>query len=123
MDLGLFAASATKFLEGGWLRVTIAAVLVLVFTTWRRGRTILTARLRADATPMDVCLRDLGRVRRVPATAVYLTSSREGVPPALLHNLKYNLILHARVLLVTVETALTPGSRTQSAARPRRWRA
>jgi K+ transporter len=29
LDLGLFAASATKFLDGGWLPVTIAAILAL----------------------------------------------------------------------------------------------
>lgn len=102
LDLGLFAASATKFLDGGWLPMTIAVILVLVFTTWQRGRAILTARLRAEAAPLDVFLRSLSKVQRVPATAVYLTSSRDGVPPALLHNLKYNLVLHRRVLFATV---------------------
>lgn len=37
-----------------------------------------------------------------------MTSTRDGIPPALLHNLKYNLILHERVILLTVETMLTP---------------
>ncbi|WP_375410898.1 potassium transporter Kup [uncultured Methylobacterium sp.] len=108
LDLGLFAASATKFLDGGWLPVTIGATLVLLFATWRRGRSLLTARLTADAAPMDVFLRSVSKAHRVPATAIYLSSSREGVPPALLHNLKYNLVLHERVIIVTVETSLTP---------------
>ena len=37
-----------------------------------------------------------------------MTSSRDGVPAALLHNLKHNQILHDRVVLVTVLTADTP---------------
>jgi K+ transporter len=37
-----------------------------------------------------------------------MTSSKEGVPVALLHNLKHNQVLHERVVLVTVETANTP---------------
>ena len=115
LDLGLFAASATKFLDGGWLPVTIAAILVLLFTTWRRGRSLLAERLAADAMSVDLLLKSTADVQRIPATAVYLTSNRAGVPPALLHNMKANHVLHARILLVTVETALTP--RVESEAR------
>lgn len=107
-DLGLFAASATKFVDGGWLPVTIALALVLVFDTWRRGRGLLNRKLAADAMPLDLFLQSTAKTQRVPATAIYLTSSTDGVPPALLHNLKYNLVLHQRVLLVTIETMLTP---------------
>ena len=113
LDLGLFAASATKFAAGGWLPVTIAAVLVMIFVTWRRGRTILRAKLANEAMPVDVFLASAKKVQRVAATAIYLTSSREGIPPALLHNLKYNLVLHERVILLTVETTLTPTVRDE----------
>jgi KUP system potassium uptake protein len=115
LDLGLFAASATKFLDGGWLPVTIAAILVLLFTTWRRGRSLLAERLAADAMSVDLLLKSTADVQRIPATAVYLTSNRAGAPPALLHNMKANHVLHERILLVTVETALTP--RVESEAR------
>ena len=108
LDVGLFAASATKFLDGGWLPVTIATILVLLFTTWRRGRSLLAECLAADAMSVDLLLKSTADVQRIPATAVYLTSNRAGVPPALLHNMKANHVLHARILLVTVETALTP---------------
>ena len=108
LDVGLFAASATKFADGGWLPVTIAAVLVLIFATWRRGRGLLRARLATEAMPVETFLASTAKVTRVPATAIYMTSTAEGIPPALLHNLKYNLVLHEKVLLLTVETALTP---------------
>ena len=108
LDLGLFAASATKFLDGGWLPVTIAAGLVLLFTTWHEGSRLLRKRLAADAMSVDELLKSTRNVQRIPATAVYLTSNPNGVPPALLHNLKANHVLHERILLVTVETALTP---------------
>jgi KUP system potassium uptake protein len=108
VDLGLFAASATKFADGGWLPVTIAAILVLVFTTWHKGRRLLEERLAADAMSVDLLLKSTANVQRIPSTAVYLTSNRVGVPPALLHNMKCNHVLHARIFLVTVETALTP---------------
>lgn len=116
LDLGLFAASATKFLDGGWLPLSIAVVLVVLFDTWRRGRAVLNARLAEEAMDEQVFLKSVAKVQRVPATAIYLTSSRTGIPPALLHNLKYNLVLHERVVLVTVETALTPHVKAEGRA-------
>jgi KUP system potassium uptake protein len=108
LDLGLFAASATKFADGGWLPVTIALVLVVIFATWRRGRFLLNRSLAADLISVEAFLKSTAKVHRVRASAIYLTSNKEGVPPALLHNLKHNLVLHETVLLVTIETALTP---------------
>jgi KUP system potassium uptake protein len=108
IDLSLLAASATKFADGGWLPVAIAVVLVVIFATWRRGRFLLNRMLAADAMPVETFLKSTAKVQRVPATAIYLTSTKEGVPPALLHNLKHNLVLHETVLLVTIETVLTP---------------
>jgi KUP system potassium uptake protein len=108
LDLGLWAASATKFTDGGWLPLSIAVVMVVVFDTWRRGRALLVQRIAADGTDMTTFLKSITKVHRVPACAIYLTTSRVNVPPALLHNLKANLIVHSQVLLVTVETALTP---------------
>ena len=39
---------------------------------------------------------------RVPGTAVFMTTSPDGVPHSLLHNLKHNKVLHERVMLLTV---------------------
>jgi KUP system potassium uptake protein len=54
-------------------------------------------------------LRSAGdRVKRVAGNAIFLTSSTEGVPPALLLNLKHNQILHERVIILTVVTEGVP---------------
>ena len=108
LDLGLFAASSTKFLAGGWLPVAIASVLMVIFSTWHRGRRLVGGKIVADAMPVEQFLRSTADVHRVPATAIYLTTLRDGTPPALLHNLKANHVRHQRILLVTVETALEP---------------
>lgn len=39
---------------------------------------------------------------RVPRTAVYLSAQPGVVPQALLHNLKHNLVLHERNIVLTV---------------------
>lgn len=49
-----------------------------------------------------------GSVKRIPGTAVFLTSSVKGVPPALLHNVKHNKVLHERVIILTVVTEDVP---------------
>ncbi|MFA5962453.1 MAG: KUP/HAK/KT family potassium transporter [Sphingomonas sp.] len=108
LDVSLFAASATKFVDGGWLPTTVAVLLMIVFATWHRGRRLLNARISADTMPVELFLKSTAKVHRVPGTAIYLTTVQDGVPPALLHNLKANHVRHERILLVTVETALTP---------------
>ena len=39
---------------------------------------------------------------------MFLSASKDGVPAALLHNLKHNQILHENVVLLTVEVADVP---------------
>ena len=45
---------------------------------------------------------------RVPGTAVFMHKDPEGTPPALLHNLKHNRVLHQRVVLLSVLTLDVP---------------
>jgi KUP system potassium uptake protein len=107
-DVALFGASATKIPDGAWLPLAIAAVLTLLFTTWARGRTLLANRLAEEALPVADFLRSTASVMRVPGLAVYFTRDAGGVPTALLHSLKHHHVLHERVLLLTIRTALTP---------------
>ena len=73
LDAALFGASATKIPDGAWLPLVIAAVLMLLFTTWARGRTLLATRLAREAMPVDSFLRATANVQRVPGLAVYFT--------------------------------------------------
>jgi K+ transporter len=41
-------------------------------------------------------------LKRVPGTAIFLSASPRAVPPALLHNVKHNKVLHERVIVLTV---------------------
>ncbi len=107
-DLALFAASSTKLLAGGWLPIVVAIALGLIFATWQRGRTLVKAQQEASSLPLETFITGMARCPVVPGTAVFMTSLSDGVPSALLHNLKHNKVLHERTLLVTVETALMP---------------
>jgi len=109
VDIAFFAANALKIPQGGWFPIVMALVAFTVLTTWRRGRRLVRRELARQGIPMQAFLSMLGSdIHRVSGTAVFMTSSKEGVPAALLHNLKHNQILHERVALVTVETTDTP---------------
>ncbi len=110
VDLAFFAANATKITHGGWFPLAIGLVAFVLLTTWKRGRDLVTARQRADAMPLELFLRsiDSRKTMRVPGTAVFLTGATEGVPHALLHNLKHNKVLHETVVILTVLTEEIP---------------
>ncbi len=109
VDGAYFASNITKIPDGGWFPLLIATVVFIVLTTWASGRRILRERLAEDSMPFDLFLNSVcDKVRRVPGTSVFLASTAEGIPPALLHNLKHNHILHDRVVILTVVTEGVP---------------
>jgi KUP system potassium uptake protein len=107
-DLALFGASATKIPEGAWLPLAIAAALMLVFTTWARGRLLLATVVAGEKIPVADFLKACPTIQRVPGMAIYFTRDPDGVPVALLHSLKHYHVLHDKVLLLTIRTALIP---------------
>ena len=60
--------------------------------------------------PLDLFIQSIeaSPPTRVPGTAVFLTSTPNRVPHALLHNLKHNKVLHERVVFLTVVTRDIP---------------
>jgi KUP system potassium uptake protein len=103
IDGAYFAANLTKIPEGGWFPLLVGLIAFTLLTTWARGRFLMQARLREAAMPMEVFIKSAARTAtRVPGTAVFMTSTAEGVPHALLHNLKHNKVLHDRILILTV---------------------
>jgi KUP system potassium uptake protein len=109
VDFAYFSANIIKVAQGGWFPLFIGFVSFTVLTTWRRGRSLVRKQLKKQAVPLDVVMRALGpNVSRARGTAVFLTAATDGVPPALLHNLKHNQTVHQRVILATVMTAETP---------------
>lgn len=110
VDLGFWAANLLKISHGGWFPLVVGAVVFTLLTTWKRGRLILSRRMRARTLPLHTFFESFMQhpPHRVPGTAVFMYSSTAGVPPALLHNLKHNRVLHERVVLLTISTEEVP---------------
>jgi KUP system potassium uptake protein len=105
MELAFFSANSVKIPEGGWFPLVLAIALFTLMTTWKRGREILAAKLRAASMDLKDLLESFQGEHapvRVPGTAVFMTGNPEGSPPALLHNLKHNKVLHEQVVLLTI---------------------
>jgi len=109
VDLAYFAANLTKVPDGGWFPLLIGFIVFTLLTTWSRGRRLVQDRLREAAMPIPVFVASAANSAvRVPGTAVFMTSTPDGVPHALLHNLKHNKVLHERVILLTVKIRDVP---------------
>jgi KUP system potassium uptake protein len=110
IDLAFLGASATKILQGGWFPILLAAMVLVLMSTWRRGRRAVFDRLYRHAPTLTSFLASMKRhpPTRVPGTAVFLTNNLDVVPRALLHNLKHNQVLHERVVTLRVVTEDVP---------------
>jgi len=108
IEMTLLSSALLKVLEGGWLPLALGALAFTLMFTWRRGRAL--ARVREASVPLPRLLESLMREPpvRVPGTAVFLASTTNSTPAALLHNLNHNKVLHERVVFLTVEVADDP---------------
>jgi KUP system potassium uptake protein len=119
IDTAFLASNALKIPDGGWFPLLVGAVVFTMLTTWKRGRKVLFDRLAEDALPLREFIQsiELAPPVRVEGTAVFLTSTPDRVPHALLHNLKHNKVLHERVVFLTVVTKeipfVAPGERIE----------
>ncbi len=110
VDGAFFGANALKIVEGGWFPLVVAGFIAILMATWWRGRQILAAMRSRDALSLDVFIAGLKPERplRVPGTAIFMTSTIDQVPNALLHTLKHYKVLHERVILMTMQTEDVP---------------
>src|SRR5262249_58358868 len=84
VDLLFFAANLTKLTHGAWLPLLIGVVAFTIFTTWQRGRELVTQRRgRAQRPPPQVLapLHALKPPLRAGAAAPPLPPPRQGPPP------------------------------------------
>jgi len=110
VDLSFFGANMVKVHQGGWFPLAVGALVYLLMSTWKDGRDILARRLEADSLPFAQFVATIqpDAPPRVPRAAIFMSRYAGATPPALLHNLKHNMVLHQQVVLLTVVTEELP---------------
>jgi KUP system potassium uptake protein len=109
VDLAYFSANVIKIPDGGWVPLLIGLIAFTLLTTWARGRKLMIERMNEAAMPAQVFIKSAATsATRVPGTAVFMTTASDGIPHALLHNLKHNKVLHERIILLTVRIEDVP---------------
>jgi KUP system potassium uptake protein len=79
IDVAFFAANAIKIPEGGWFPLVVGVVSFTVLTTWRRGRKLVNEETASSSMPLESFIEFTNDVHRVSGTAVFMTSSPDGV--------------------------------------------
>ncbi|MBN8735877.1 MAG: potassium transporter Kup [Xanthomonadales bacterium] len=110
IDLAFFGANLLKVEHGGWFPLVLGLLVFTVMTTWRRGRELVLRQLQHGGLALAPFIASIAEhpPARVPGTAVFMTANLNAVPHALLHSLKHYKVLHARNVLLSVETLETP---------------
>lgn len=105
IDAMLVVACAFKIPDGGWFPLLLGMSLFTTMWTWKEGRDMLMHQIREGDPNLLDFVRTLTNnpIPKAPRTAVFLVSNPTTVPQALLHNIKHNLTLHEKNLVVTVK--------------------
>jgi KUP system potassium uptake protein len=108
VDLAFFGANLLKIPDGGWVPLTIAAIVYIMMSTWKKGRIRLGEIVRETALPLADLVAQVRPLPRVSGTAIFMTSVGDVTPPVLLHHLKHNKVLHEKVLILSIVTEEVP---------------
>ena len=110
VDMAFFSANLIKIEEGGWFPLALGSVIFVLMTTWKQGRLLLAEHMKRESIELAPFVSSISAdsVVRVPGTAIFLTANPDGVPHALLHNLKHNKVLHERVVILNVRVLEIP---------------
>ena len=112
IDLLFFVANLTKVTHGAWLPLLIGITAFTIFTTWQRGRELVTQKRDREEGSLQEFVGQLHAMEpplpRVPGTAIFLNRGKTTAPLALRANVEHNEILHEKVIILAVETTPAP---------------
>ena len=110
IDLAFLSANLVKFMEGAWFPLALGLAAFTLMRTWRRGRDLVRAQINRDSLRIEHFVQSvlIDPPHRVSGTAIFLTPSNDYLPPALLHNLTHNQVLHEQNVLLSVRVLDVP---------------
>jgi len=109
-DVLLFSSNVLKTFAGGWIPLLLATCLFTLMITWKLGRQHLHDSLAGGQPSLHEFIESLEEHPpvTVAGTAVFMSVLVDTVPPAFMHNLKHNKVLHEQVVFLTVTSSDEP---------------
>jgi KUP system potassium uptake protein len=106
LDFAFWSANLIKIKDGGWYPLVLGVLIFTCLITWYRGRKLLRAKMMENSIPLQAFVSSLlaHPPHQVEGTAIYMTAHVDYVPPAMLHNLKHNRVMHERNFFVKLST-------------------
>jgi KUP system potassium uptake protein len=110
VDLAFFSANLLKIEDGGWLPLSLAAVIFLVMTTWRQGLDAMHSGLKQTPEEVERFLSKLksGAIPRVEGTTVFITRSNQRVSRLIVDHSRYTGVLPRRTVALSIRFETTP---------------
>lgn len=110
MDTVFFSANTLKFMDGGWFPILLSAIMIIVMTTWYRGRLLMEANTQQLSTPLlDFIANEVtDTTPRTPGSAIYLVTDAHFTPMALRRTLHHFGVLHQQVGVLSIQYELIP---------------
>jgi len=130
VDASFFVANLSKIVDGGYVPVTLAALVYAAMFIWHKGATTVSASLKDKVIPINDFITQLENdgVARIDGAAVFLTRTSSDTPPVMLWHVKQNHVLHRQLFILKVATTLAPWVKDNerlivSTIAPNVWRA
>jgi len=108
IDGSLVIASLPKFLDGGWIPISISIVIVVISMTWLEGRRSLQNALAEQQIPLETVLEKLPSGMGEQGTMVFLTPDPRGVPFLARHRWVRDRAQEERIVVMNIARATTP---------------
>lgn len=110
VEMIFLTSNLGKFGAGGYVPVVLAGQLAVAMWAWWRGTQRLLHRSQQSSVRIEefISIIERSTVHRVRGTAFFLTSDPAMVPTTLLHNIRFNGVLHDQTIILTVETLRVP---------------
>jgi len=110
VDLAFFSANLLKIEDGGWLPLSLAAVIFVVMTTWRQGLEAMHSGLTQTPEEVERFLSKLksGAIPRIEGTTVFITRSNQRLSRLIVDHARYTGVLPRRTVALNVRFETTP---------------
>jgi len=110
VDASFFGANLLKIAEGGWLPLSLAAVLFVIMVTWRTGMDAVHAAILQTPEAGERFLSDLksGVIPRVDGTTVFLTRGNQRVSRLIVEHAHFTGVLPRQVIALSILFENTP---------------